>query len=155
MTFHGSFFERRAMLRSCSYCGRIHDSKDMCNQKQRARQGRWTKKADSAATKVHKSHAWNEMSKRIRSRDNYMCLCCKAGLDKTWRTCNTHELSVHHIEPIAECYERRFDGSNLITVCPTHHEMCEAGRIDRRTQHELAIASMDAAGESIDAPIFA
>ena len=61
--------------------------------------------------------------------------------------------SVHHITPIQEDYEQRLDGANLITVCQTHHEMCEAGIIDRDTQRMLVKESMREAGEDADAPM--
>ena len=82
-----------------------------------------------------------------------MCLCCKAGLKGTVDRYNTKDLSVHHIIPVEEDYSKRMDGNNLITVCSMHHEMCEAGIIDRETQHTLALESMHEAGEDADAPL--
>jgi hypothetical protein len=82
-----------------------------------------------------------------------MCLCCKAGLAGTIRRYNTEQLSVHHIVPIEEDATRRLDGSNLITVCALHHEMCEAGIISRDTQRELVITSMREAGEDAEAEL--
>jgi 5-methylcytosine-specific restriction endonuclease McrA len=45
---------------------------------------------------------------------------------------NTSDLSVHHIVPISEAWEKRFDESNLATLCDHHHEQAEAGLIDRK-----------------------
>lgn len=55
----------------------------------------------------------------------------------------TRDLSVHHIVPLAEDFERRLDETNLLTVCSYHHEACEAGAIDRETQRQLAEKSID------------
>lgn len=76
-----------------------------------------------------------------------MCLCCKAELPATRIKYNTENLSVHHIVPLEEDYSMRLSRENLMTVCGTHHEMCEAGVIDRDTQRALVEESMRAAGE--------
>lgn len=58
---------------------------------------------------------------------------------------NTIDLSVHHITPIEESYEERLTDSNLITVCPVHHKMCETGEIPRGQQRKFisSPASLD------------
>ena len=66
-----------------------------------------------------------------------MCVCCNAQLVGTINRYNTQNLSVHHIVPIEEDYNRRLDDDNLITVCDVHHELCEAGEIKRDQQREL------------------
>lgn len=50
---------------------------------------------------------------------------------------NTNDLSVHHIVPIREDYEKRADLSNALTLCRLHHDMCEDGRIGRDIQSKL------------------
>ena len=65
-------------------------------------------------------------------------------LCQTELSSNTADLSVHHIVPIEKDYEQRLDDENLITVCGLHHEMCEAGKITRKVQIELAKESMNA-----------
>ena len=132
------------MLKSCSYCGRIHDSKKECKQKKEAEQKRWENRKQTKALMFRRSSAWTDKSIQIRKRDNYMCLCCKALLEGTKNQYNTADLSVHHIIPIEEDYEQRLDDENLITVCGLHHEMCEAGKITRKAQIELVKESMNA-----------
>ena len=66
-----------------------------------------------------------------------MCLCCQAGLEKTYKKFNTEELDVHHIIPIEEDFNLRLSDDNLITICKVHHEMCEAGIISREQQMSL------------------
>lgn len=125
------------MLRSCQYCGRIHESKEMCPPKREAQARRWNRKNDKQVLEFRRTHLWTRKSKRIRERDNYMCVCCLNNLEGTTKEINTENLSVHHIIPIAEDYNKRLDDDNLITVCDIHHEMCEAGKIDRKTQRKL------------------
>lgn len=67
-----------------------------------------------------------------------MCVCCAHNLKGTLDVLNTEDLSVHHITPIEEDYDLRLDDTNLITVCGMHHEMCEAGKIGREVQRQLA-----------------
>ena len=132
------------MLKSCKYCGRIHDSKLICKQKKEAEERRWTNRKQSNASMFRRSNAWTNKSIDIRKRDNYMCACCKAELKGMIIRYNTHNLSVHHIIPINEDYNKRLDDDNLITVCDIHHEMCEAGEITREQQIELVkIANED------------
>ena len=53
-------------------------------------------------------------------RDAHLCkLCLADGL------ITNHDLSVHHIVPIAQDESRRLDDDNLITLCRRHHELVE------------------------------
>lgn len=47
-------------------------------------------------------------------------------------------LSVHHIVPLSEDYERRLDAGNLITLCRFCHAKAEHGGILRARLFELA-----------------
>lgn len=113
------------MLRSCQYCGRIHDSKFICpNKPQRinkiteADKFRWTSK-------------WQNKREEIKQRDLYLCQICIRELYDTVYKYNTEELEVHHNIPINEDYNKRLDNDNLITVCDRHHKMCDRGEIPR------------------------
>lgn len=141
------------MLKSCRYCGRIHDSKFICTPKKHAEEKRQSTRKKTGAFSFRKTNAWTNKSLRVRNRDKFMCLCCKAGLPGTVRRYNTEDLSVHHIVPIEEDDSKRLDGANLITVCGVHHEMCEAGMISRDTQRELVAVSMREAGEDAEAEL--
>lgn len=129
------------MLKSCQYCGRVHDDKQACQQKKQAEQRRSRNRKGSSALMFRRSKDWTDKSIAIRKRDRYLCLCCLAGLPGTASRYNTSNLSVHHITPIEEDYSGRLDNDNLITLCSVHHEMCEAGKISRQAQRELVRAS--------------
>lgn len=116
------------MLKSCKYCGRIHDSKFDCGKKP----PRWSKKrTDTVAYKVHGSNRWRKMSEEIRDRDGYLCQVCLTGKYGTINRLNSDGVSVHHIIPIEEDPSLAYDDSNLITLCAKHHEMAESGEISR------------------------
>lgn len=141
------------MLRSCKYCGRIHEQSFICAQKQQAQIKRQQNRKQTSALRFRRSDIWTNKSISIRRRDNYLCLCCKAQLVGTTKQYNTINLSVHHIVPIEENYNLRLNDENLITVCDVHHEMCEAGEIPRAIQSRLAQESINEFNEGGDTSI--
>lgn len=130
------------MLKSCKYCGRVHEEKQVCIQKQQAEEKRQKNRKGSFAHEFRKTNAWTKKSIEIRRRDGFLCLCCKAELPGTIQKYNPYALSVHHIVPIREDRNKRLDNGNLITVCDVHHEMCESGEISRQQQTELVYLSL-------------
>ena len=86
----------------------------------------------------HRSHKWKEKSINIRERDNYCCQICRRGMYQPERQFETDDISVHHIEPIAEDWDSRLDEDNLISLWLGHHEMAERGEIEREVLHEIA-----------------
>lgn len=129
------------MLKSCSYCGKIHDTRKTCAEKKVRQKEHQRQRSNSRAKIFHHSSRWARKSKAIKERDHYMCLCCKAGMGHG-KVYNTDTLEVHHIVPIEEDDDRKLDDDNLITVCRVHHEQCENGRIPREKQRELVTESM-------------
>ena len=113
------------MLKSCQYCGRIHDSKYIC--KQRAIK----KKQITEADKFRWTSKWQKKREEIKKRDLYLCQICIRELYNTVTKYNMEELSVNHNIPLNEDYSKRLDNDNLLTVCDYHHEMCESGEIPR------------------------
>lgn len=113
------------MLRSCKYCGRIHDSKYICNKRPQR------KKETTEADKFRRTSLWHKKREEINKRDLYLCQICIRELHNTVYKYNTKDLSVHHNIPINEDYDKRLDNNNLLTVCDYHHKMCESGKISR------------------------
>ena len=150
MNIHGRFVMWVNMLKSCKYCCRIHDDKYICPSKA-ARVKRENYRHDTSADKFRRSTAWTKMSRRVRERDFYICLCCADGIakdDGTYNNIETEDISVHHIIPIEEDYSLRLDESNLISVCGTHHRMCECGEISRDRQRCLVKKSIERRDEN-------
>ena len=137
------------MLKSCRYCGRYHDERDACDQKKAAMEKhaewlrakehpRYESRRDKSEYRFRRSPAWTKRSIQVRERDHYLCLCCAAGLRGTTKRYNDGSdsggLNVHHIIPVREDESLRLEESNLITLCQTHHHLCEIGVIPRQQQ---------------------
>ena len=124
------------MLRSCAYCGRIHDIKIVCRQKEAAEKIRAEKrksyKKNAVGSKFRNSNVWRNKSLYIRKRDKFLCQCCLNEYEGTMNKYNDIETEVHHIVPIEEDYDKRLDNNNLITLCRYHHEQAEQGKIRRQ-----------------------
>ena len=109
------------MLKSCAYCGKIHDRKYLCPEKRQAGRER-QRKASDKENRFRWGRGWKQSAKEIKKRDLYLCQACIKGLKGTVRKYNSESLSVHHIAKLREDYGRRLDDDNLITLCRMHHE---------------------------------
>ncbi|MCI7325839.1 HNH endonuclease [bacterium] len=115
------------MLKSCQYCGRIHDTHYDCGR--RPKSGR---KPD-AADRFRWTKQWQRKREQIRERVRILC--------RWWLEhgrLSYDSLSVHHIVPLAEAWDLRVDDGNLITLCGKCHEEAEAGKISRDELRDLA-----------------
>lgn len=117
------------MLKSCKYCGRIHDSKYDCGMKPKR------KKKATDINKFRWSRKWREKSESIKRRDNYLCqLSIRENPPRYVYT----NLEVHHIIPISENWDLRLEDSNLITLSEEYHEKAERGEISREYLLKIA-----------------
>ena len=119
------------MLRSCKYCGKIHDTKLICPNKPQ-----YFPKKSSTSTDIHRSYKWTLLSTHIRERDNYLCQCCLNGIMSD-KKLSTNDLEVHHIDSITDNSARAYDVKNLVTLCRYHHEKAESGEISKNILFEL------------------
>ena len=119
------------MLKSCSYCGKIHDSKYICSSKPKKNRN------ITEADKFRWTSIWQKKREEIKKRDLYLCQICIRELYNTVTKYNTEELSVHHNTPINEDYNKRLDNNNLLTVCDYHHKMCDRGEIAREEVQKI------------------
>jgi hypothetical protein len=113
-----------ARLKSCKYCGKIHSG--ICEEKPQN-----NRKKGTNADRFRWTKDWQTKRDDIRERDNQLCQVCIRKLYGTLNQFTYDDLSVHHIEPLHERWDRRMDDYNLITVCLYHHEMAERGEIPR------------------------
>lgn len=111
------------MLKSCKYCGRIHDSKFDCGRKP------IRKKEGNNKDRFRWTQAWQKKREEIKQRDNYLCQICIRKLYDTVDQYNYDDLECHHAVPLEEDFDKRLDNGNLITICGTHHEQAECGEI--------------------------
>lgn len=119
------------MLKSCQYCGKIHQKNFDCGKRPKM------KKQYTDNDRFRSSRKWREKREQIRQRDMNLCQICIRKLYDTEQQYNYENLSVHHAIPIEEDYERRLDADNLLTVCARHHEMAEAGIIPYKVVKEI------------------
>ena len=119
------------MLKSCSYCGRIHDKKYDCGKKPQRIKKKYEKDV------FRSTAAWQRKATEIKERDNYLCQVCIRNLYDAKARINSINLSVHHAISIKENYELRLDNNNLITLCGMHHEMAEDRRIPLEAIQEI------------------
>lgn len=112
------------MLRSCQYCGRIHEKNYDCGKKPVRKKFHHTK-----MDRFRSTEAWKQKSLEIRERDNHLCQICIRNMYSALKRYYYDDLSVHHAIPISEDWEKRLDDDNLLTVCSMHHEMAEKGVI--------------------------
>jgi 5-methylcytosine-specific restriction enzyme A len=122
------------MLKSCTYCGGIHDRKFPCPKKPIRKQI----KEPTDANRLRNTKAWRMKSKDIRTRDMYLCQICIRNLYHTTNQYTFDTIEVHHIIPLEEGGSL-LSNHNLITVCKYHHNMCESGgEIPRDIQQAIA-----------------
>ncbi len=111
------------MLKSCTYCGRIHDAQYICPAKAE-KKAQYPK--DSRAAHTRSLSRWQKTRDWIKQRDNGVCQLCIRNYPGTIRPYEGEGLSVHHITKLEEDADRAFDELNLITLCRIHHEMVES-----------------------------
>lgn len=111
------------MLKSCKYCGKIHDSKFQCSKKPS------NIKKITDKDKFRWSKVWQRKREEIKERDNYICQVCYRQLYDTYDQFNYNEIEVHHAVPLEVDFDKRLDNYNLITLCSRHHEMAERQEI--------------------------
>lgn len=128
------------MLKSCSACGKIHDSKYICPQKAQRIKDRqsYRRMENKKIYDFHRSQRWTDKSLTIRQRDNYCCQICLRNMYGAERQYETEDVSVHHINPLSDCWDERLDDGNLITLCRIHHEMAEKGEICKEELRAIA-----------------
>ena len=131
------------MLKSCSYCGRIHDTKPLCNARLKAQSERKKRFVGKAAKTEQNSFrnkkAWQDKREHIKRRDNYLCQSCLHGLGiKGVVAYTTEKLQVHHIISLKSDINQGLLSDNLITLCVFCHELAEKGNISSEKLKEIA-----------------
>lgn len=108
------------MLKSCAYCQRIHDTKEKCTRIN------VNYKKTTSKDRFRSTSAWQKKRNEIKERDMFLCRICLYD-----KKINNKNLQVHHIVSLEEDYSKRLDNNNLITVCPTCHELAENGHYSK------------------------
>lgn len=111
------------MLRSCSRCGRIHDSSYKCNS------GRLPRTQEQALRNLNR---WHKKSEEIRERSFHFCAVCFDNKDYTPK-----DLETHHIIKLRDYPDGLLEDDNLIALCIDHHKQADRGEIDISYLREL------------------
>lgn len=112
------------MYKSCSRCGKIHDTNYRCNVNRVYRGGREREQRNS--------YAWERKSLEIRQR----ALFCEVCKDQGVYTYD--DLEVHHITKLKDDPNGLLDNYNLSCLCVKHHKQADRGEIDADYLRKLA-----------------
>lgn len=123
-------------LKSCRYCGGVHEASFECPKKPVKKYKVVRKK--SKYNSFMSSAAWQKTREFIKIRDYGVCrVCFEEGK-------LTYQVQCHHIIPTKELIESEWlDVNNLICLCKEHHEDAEAGVIKRETLFDLVRKNKD------------
>ena len=122
------------MYKACPYCKGIHPKGYVCHRKP-------SYKTQDRITSFRNTKQWQRKRAYIRDRDRHMCRLCAIGYgDQPVKYIS--DVSVHHIEPLAEAWEKRLDDDNLICLCSYHHELAEREVFDKELLKKLAISEV-------------
>ena len=113
------------MYKSCSICGKIHDTNKQCKSIKEYRGGE--------ERQLRNLSKWHKKSLEIRHRANYLCEVCRDQGEYTF-----NHLEVHHIEKLSENADLLLDNYNLIVLCQRHHKDADKGLIDKEYLKRLA-----------------
>ena len=106
------------MFKSCSKCGKIHNSTYKCNKGKIYRGG--------IERDLRNTNDWHKKADEIKRDSNYLCSICKnIGIY------NYNNLEVHHIIKVTDAPERLLDNFNLICLCVEHHKQADKGEITK------------------------
>ncbi len=109
----------------CPRCGGLHGVGEKCYKNA-------LPKKETAADRFRQTARWKRKAEDIKARDLFLCQYCKEHGQYEYRN-----LSVHHITPIAEDFDRRLDDENLVTLCDLHHKQAESGEIPKKELYEI------------------
>lgn len=122
------------MLKTCKYCGRIHEINYECPQKPKRK---YYEKKLTEADKFRWTKLWQNKRKEIKQRDKNLCQICIRDLYYTDKIYNFNDIQVHHNIPIQEDWNKRLDNDNLISLCPYHHKLAEDKIINRKEIQDI------------------
>lgn len=120
------------MYKSCSRCGRIHDTKYKCDINKPKFD--YTRYGSQAERKMRNSAAWANKSKEIRAAAQYLCEVCRDKGEFTY-----DHLEVHHIIKLRNDKDGLLDNTNLICLCQKHHKQADKGRLEVSYLKNLAL----------------
>ncbi len=102
---------RAISLVACGRCGKIHKRGQKCPEKKSYRN------RNTEMNKFYSSYRWQKIREQVKKDNLYQCKICMLFGE----TVPNYADDVHHIVPILEDWELRYEYSNLLPVCEHHH----------------------------------
>lgn len=131
----GFLYLENYMLKSCPYCGRIHDNSFDCGKKPK----RISRRHESEEGRY--TRAWRKKAALVKAECHYLCEYCLSKGRYTYEG-----LSVHHIVKLRERPDLLLDDNNLVCLCGRCHALADDGGIPAEDLRKLAkkrIAGLD------------
>ena len=125
------------MLKSCRYCGRVHQSTYDCGRKPK----RIRFSSNTEAAEFRRKNIWKQTSLDIRDRDHNICQVCLAEYRQNKKSpypIGLVPVAAHHIISIHDNSDLALERDNLITLCDYHHYQADHGEIDTDWLRTLA-----------------
>ena len=113
------------MFKSCSRCGKIHQSNYQCTVGKTYRGGE--------ERKLRSRYSWTKKSEEIRERANHLCEVCRDNNIYTY-----DGIEVHHIVKVRDDKTKLLDNYNLICLCQEHHKLADNNKLDQDYLLDLA-----------------
>lgn len=121
-------------LRTCIYCGRVHDDSFKCNFKPKKNWNKYKTETD----KLRNKKAWARLAERVKKDSNYLCQVC---FDKGRFVYNG--LEAHHIIKISDNPDKLLDENNVVCLCRYCHRQADRGELATEYLRELAKKRID------------
>ncbi|MDK2587485.1 HNH endonuclease signature motif containing protein [Romboutsia sedimentorum] len=106
-------------LIKCSYCNKIHDKYEDCEDKLKYKKSN-SNEYNEKYNKCYNNSKWKRIRNEVLKDNDYCCEVCKQ-----LEIVNYTDIQVHHITKIIDNDELMFDKSNLLVVCREHHRQIE------------------------------
>lgn len=105
------------MYKSCSRCGKIHDTNYKCNKNKTY--------IKNELDKLRSTYKWTRKAEEIKKASNYLCAICK-----DLGVYNYADIECHHIIKLQDDPSKFLDNDNLIVLCRYHHKQADEGKIE-------------------------
>lgn len=133
------------MLKSCSYCLKVHDSKKVCPKKHKAKIDYKKKKenlseVNQRENRFYSSTRWQKFRDSIMKENGYRCEVCYQVFDDRRKFTVAEEL--HHVEYIRDAWDKRMDEENVICLCHNHHKLIHKNNIRNKKDLEKFIEKL-------------
>ena len=140
------------MLKSCSYCFKVHDTKEVCPKKPKAKID-YQKKRENLSevnqkeNRFYSSTRWQKFRDDIMQDRGYRCEVCTYVFNDRRKFTVAEEL--HHVEYIRDAWDKRLDEDNVVCLCHEHHKLIHKNNIRDKKDLEKFIGKLKESWDKI------